>query len=133
MKVSFQELLTSFPADEYVELKQKAYDLYAKRGDLSEKEIVHVVQKELGYALDSVEGILVSSTLLYPFDAKICDDYYASGRNETELKKRYQPIASKLLSNKVAEIEFQKLDLLLGQGILNSPTFTMDQANLIRK
>lgn len=118
----FKEALQELSQETYIAIKNQAYQAYEEFGPMDLKGITAYV-KDLGYPLDSIEGNLLSSTLLFPFDAKICDDYQACCRDSSRLKNLYLAGFASILERKVAEIELQKLDLLLGQELLIAPNF----------
>jgi len=108
--------------EDYIALKQRAYDYVARGNGRDMKTVNNYVQNVLEHSMSSAEGIIFSSTAMYPMDVEIFQTYYEVGEDFAKFEKCFSnQISSKTLLLKSTEIEKFHLDVLIQTGVLVPP------------
>lgn len=114
--------------DDYVAVKEKAYDFFVKNSDCDIKYINEYVKNGLEYKGDEPEALIFTSTVLIPFDEDVCRLYQSGSEQYAQFRKN-NPIYGKYIDMKLVEIENYGLDRLINEKVLIPP----QQADYIAK
>ena len=102
---------------QYLELKNKAYDIVPYFNSLSMKDKYEFIENITDYLKGSEEYAIFLNTLLIPNDVKFIEDY-KSIKNANALARIYR-IPPKFILRKIWEINKYKLSFLINEGLID--------------
>lgn len=123
MSVRPRKLLNDLSLDDYIAIKQYAYNFVQKTEDLDAVKIHDYIHKSLGYSGDEAEAVLFFATAAFPYDTDFCEFYHEHNGNlgAEELEEIFLIPDFKMFEMKKGEIELFSLDKLLEDGTLTPP------------
>ena len=121
-----------FELEDYVAVKQYAYD-YVKNGGSRELKNIHkLVTENLNLPLDWIESEILISTILFPEDGEFCKKYKEE-LNNVMFYIDGNLISHACLETKIMEIKDFGLDNLIENGVLTPPVMAKNISNMSRK
>lgn len=123
MSVRPRKLLHELSLEDYIAVKQYAYDFVKKTEHLDVAKIYAQEHNVLGYRGDEAEAILFFTTAAFPYDDDFCSYYFEhhGDLKAEELEEIFLIPDFQMLEMKRGEIELFHLDKLLEDGTLIPP------------